>query len=119
MIYTITGPSGSGKTTLVRILTEKHPEKFRRVVTCTTRKPRNGEVDGEDYFFEERPAGGLAEWSETHAASAEFDGNFYGIGGGSPLSLPTTLPSSLSSNLLGRVKSPVFARMRRQRSISA
>lgn len=79
MLYTITGPSGSGKTTLVRLLTEQFPKRFKKVVTSTTRKPRKGETDGEDYFFESRPAGGFAEWSESHAAPAEFDGNFYGI----------------------------------------
>lgn len=79
MIYTITGPSGSGKSTLVRVLLEHYPERFRRVVTSTTRKPRRGETDGIDYHFEERPAGGLEEWKASHAASAEFDGNLYGI----------------------------------------
>src|ERR1043165_9363492 len=43
-------PSGGGKTTLCEQLLEKHPN-MTRAVTCTTREPRKGEVDGEDYFF--------------------------------------------------------------------
>ena len=80
MLYTITGPSGSGKSTLVRMLLEGYPERFRKVVTSTTRKPRRGEQDGIDYHFEPLPEGGFDAWKSYHTASAEFDGNFYGIG---------------------------------------
>ena len=80
MLYTITGPSGSGKSTLVRMLLEGYPERVRKVVTSTTRKPRRGEQDGIDYHFEPLPEGGFDAWKSYHTASAEFDGNFYGIG---------------------------------------
>ena len=48
VIYVICGPAGSGKTTLAKKL-EKNGCK--RMITCTTREPRPGEVDGEDYIF--------------------------------------------------------------------
>ena len=46
----MTGPSGVGKSTLVGRVQEQIPE-VRFSVSCTTRPPRVGEVDGQDYFF--------------------------------------------------------------------
>jgi guanylate kinase len=73
----ITGPSGVGKGTLVKRLLERQPEIWLSV-SATTRAPREGEVDGQSYFFHSREAfdalvatGGLLEW-------AEFAGNCYG-----------------------------------------
>ncbi len=50
MIIVISGPSGVGKGTVIKKLLELD-RKLTRVVTCTTRKPREGEVNGKDYFF--------------------------------------------------------------------
>jgi guanylate kinase len=49
-LFIISAPAGTGKTTLVNMLTEKYPQVIRNV-TCTTREPRPGEVDGKDYYF--------------------------------------------------------------------
>lgn len=50
LLMVISAPSGAGKTTVChRLLNEK--ENVRRAVTCTTRPPRKGETDGEDYYF--------------------------------------------------------------------
>ncbi len=49
-LFIISAPAGTGKTTLVNMLTEKYPQVIRNV-TCTTRDPRPGEVDGKDYYF--------------------------------------------------------------------
>ena len=50
VMLVLSGPSGAGKTTVARRLLKEN--KFlRRAVTCTTREPREGEVDGKDYFF--------------------------------------------------------------------
>jgi len=49
-IFILSGHSGVGKNTIFRLL-ERDLSDFFRVVTCTTRKPRPGEVDGKDYFF--------------------------------------------------------------------
>lgn len=46
----VVGESASGKTTLVKEYVKKHPE-YRRIVTYTTRPPREGEQDGVDYHF--------------------------------------------------------------------
>jgi guanylate kinase len=47
----ISGPSGVGKDTIARELIAQRPESFHFVVTATTRRPREDEVDGRDYIF--------------------------------------------------------------------
>src|SRR3954471_10731711 len=50
LLVLISAPSGGGKTTLCQHLLPARPQ-MTRVVTCTTRLPRPGERDGEDYYF--------------------------------------------------------------------
>ena len=50
LLVLISAPSGGGKTTLCQHLLAARPE-MTRAVTCTTRPPRAGERDGEDYYF--------------------------------------------------------------------
>lgn len=47
----IVGESGSGKSTLQKMLVERYPDRFKKLVTYTTRPMRQGEKDGEDYCF--------------------------------------------------------------------
>ena len=49
MNIVLSGPSGTGKGTLTEMLL-KNPE-FKKFTTCTTRKPRDGEKNGFDYYF--------------------------------------------------------------------
>ena len=49
LLFIISGPAGSGKTTICDGLMEK--ESLQRIVTSTTRSPRQGECDGLDYHF--------------------------------------------------------------------
>lgn len=72
-VLTICAPSGAGKTTLVARLRAEFPH-IGFSVSCTTRKPRPGEVDGKDYFFideaeflRRRMAGEFAETARVHA----------------------------------------------------
>lgn len=68
----LSSPSGGGKTTIARaLLTRRRDVGYS--VSCTTREPREGEVDGVDYFFltaEEfdlaASHGDFAEWAEVH-----------------------------------------------------
>jgi guanylate kinase len=46
----ISAPSGGGKTTLCQKLIDTEAN-LARVITCTTRAPRDGEKDGADYYF--------------------------------------------------------------------
>ncbi|MFN2351214.1 MAG: guanylate kinase [Kiritimatiellia bacterium] len=50
MLLLLSAPSGGGKTTLCCRLREEFPDIFYSI-SCTTRRPRQGEVDGRDYFF--------------------------------------------------------------------
>lgn len=51
MIMVISSPSGGGKTTLTRMLVKKFKREAVFSVSATTRPPRDGEKDGEDYYF--------------------------------------------------------------------
>ncbi|MCB2166899.1 MAG: guanylate kinase [Deltaproteobacteria bacterium] len=76
-LFIVSAPSGAGKSTLCRILTERLPA-LRYSISTTTRSPREGEVDGVDYFFTDVEtfkagiqANQWAEWAHVH-------GNYYG-----------------------------------------
>jgi guanylate kinase len=49
ILFVVSAPSGAGKTTLVERI-RRTPNLFYSV-SCTTRAPRTGEIDGEDYQF--------------------------------------------------------------------
>jgi len=79
MLVIISGPSGVGKDTIIVALQARgHVPGYHYVVTCTTRAPRPGEVDGVSYkflpleqFMRWRDEGELLEANEVHA-------NWYG-----------------------------------------
>lgn len=48
-LFVISAPSGTGKSTLYRAL--RATPDFKYSVSCTTRPPRPGEIDGRDYHF--------------------------------------------------------------------
>jgi guanylate kinase len=50
-ILALMGPSGSGKDTVLKEVLKKNPKEFNKIINCTTRPMREGEVDGVDYFF--------------------------------------------------------------------
>jgi len=73
ILFIISAPSGAGKSTIIRrILAQDSNCRF--AVSHTTRAPRNGEVDGQDYYFTDRAefermvgADCFAEWAEVHS----------------------------------------------------
>jgi len=77
LLIVISGPSGVGKDTLIKRLLTLDPA-LRYSVSCTTRPPRLGEVDGESYTFLSR------ERFEEKVAAREFleyatyNGHLYG-----------------------------------------
>lgn len=76
ILVVLSGPTGVGKTTVAQALVARGG--YARSISVTTRQPRAGEVDGEDYRFISmheferlRDAKELLEYEEVH-------GNFYG-----------------------------------------
>lgn len=51
LLIVISGPSGVGKGTICKALMEKNINNVELSVSATTRKPRNGEVEGINYYF--------------------------------------------------------------------
>ncbi len=49
-VFILSAPAGTGKTTLVRMLSQEFPCIYESI-SCTTRPPRPGEIDGKDYYF--------------------------------------------------------------------
>jgi guanylate kinase len=78
-LFVIAAPSGAGKTSLVKALLQRHPE-LRVSISHTTRKPRQQELDGREYFFvsEEQFTRLVAEHAFLEHARV-FD-NLYGTG---------------------------------------
>ena len=71
-LFVISGPAGAGKTEIVKKLIASHPD-VKLSVSCTTRAPRPGEVNGVNYHFvsDERftqlvNEGAFYEWAHVH-----------------------------------------------------
>lgn len=78
LLIVLSGPSGVGKGTVRKEIFSQKNNAFEYSISMTTRLPREGEVDGTDYFFKTREEfetlieqGKLLEY-------AEFVGNYYG-----------------------------------------
>jgi guanylate kinase len=76
-VFVVSSPSGGGKGTLIKRVLEV-VDNLSYSVSYTTRAPRNGEVEGREYFFVNRKqfeemiaAGEFLEWANVH-------GNLYG-----------------------------------------
>jgi guanylate kinase len=112
-VFVITGPSGVGKGTLIRSLRERMPE-LDLAVSATTRRPRAGETQGEDYWFLTDDEFAKRIEDGAFVEHAEYSGRRYGtlrseldrrIGEGHPVVLEielqgarqvrTTMPEAL------------------------
>ena len=77
ILIIVSAPSGCGKSTVVRRLMELRPN-LRFSVSATTRKPRDGETDGVDYFFVSREEFDRMIEADEFLEHAEYVGNCYG-----------------------------------------
>ena len=51
ILIVVSGFSGSGKGTLMKELLERYKDRYALSVSATTRRPREGEIHGREYFF--------------------------------------------------------------------
>ena len=78
LLVVVSAPSGAGKSTLCDNVRAALPSASR-AVTCTTREPRDGELDGVDYYFlGEEEFLALVEGGEF-LENAVVHGNHYGV----------------------------------------
>ena len=76
-LFVVSGSSGVGKGTVLKKFLEQNPD-FMLSISCTTRKPREGEVDGVNYFFMTKGEFKNSIENNKFLEWAEFAGNFYG-----------------------------------------
>jgi len=77
LLIVITGPSGAGKGTICKELLNKNDDLYISV-SATTRNPRNGEIDGVNYYFIDRSEFMKKIEADDFLEYAEVYGNFYG-----------------------------------------
>ena len=77
MILILSSPSGAGKTTLAKKIIDLDPT-FKLSVSCTTRKPRENEVDGVDYKFLSIEEFNKLKFKDLFLEHAKVFGNYYG-----------------------------------------
>ena len=76
-LYVISGSSGVGKGTVLKGFLDRNPD-FMLSISCTTRTPRPGEVDGVNYFFLSEDEFEECIKQDKFLEYAEFAGNYYG-----------------------------------------
>ena len=77
IMVVLSSPSGAGKTTLTRMLLNENPD-MAMSVSATTRQPRPGEKDGEDYYFISKNKFTEMVDNEEFLEYAKVFDNFYG-----------------------------------------
>ena len=78
LLIVLSGPSGVGKGTVRKAIYDSEDNDFQYSISMTTRKMRDGETEGVDYYFRSRE-----EFEELIATGemleyAEYVGNYYG-----------------------------------------
>lgn len=78
LLIVLSGPSGVGKGTVRKAIFSEPDKSFEYSISMTTRLPREGEVDGVDYFFKTREEFEVLIEQGKLLEHAEFVGNYYG-----------------------------------------
>ncbi len=76
-LFIISGCSGVGKGTLLNLFLEQNPH-IKLSISATTRKPREGETDGVNYFFISKEEFINSVNNSEFLEWTEFSGNYYG-----------------------------------------
>ena len=75
-LFIVSGPSGSGKSTVTKLV--KDTLNIPLSISATTRKPRNREIDGKDYFFLTKETFEQKIKNDEFYEYANVHGNYYG-----------------------------------------
>ena len=78
LLIVLSGPSGVGKGTVRKELFASPDTNYEYSISMTTRQPREGEVDGVDYFFRSREVFEALIEEGKLLEHAEYVGNYYG-----------------------------------------
>ena len=78
ILAVISGFSGAGKGTLVKELLTRHEQEYCLSISATTRIPREGEVDGQHYFFLDKSVFEQRIQEERFLEHACYVDNYYG-----------------------------------------
>ena len=78
LLVVISGPSGVGKGTVRKALFEMPKHNLTYSISMTTRKKREGKVDGKDYYFVSKEEFEKKIEENKFLEYAEFVGNYYG-----------------------------------------
>lgn len=76
-LFVMSAPSGAGKTTLAKMICREFPQ-VKMGVSYTTRQPRNGEVNGQDYHFISKEEFVKLKEKDFFLETAELFGYYYG-----------------------------------------
>ena len=78
ILSVVSGFSGAGKGTLMKELLKKYPDDYALSISATSRKPREGEQEGVEYFFKTREEFEKMIEGEELVEYAQYVGNYYG-----------------------------------------
>ena len=77
-IIALIGEAGTGKDTLMQRILAARPGEFNEIISCTTRPPREGEVDGVNYFFIDQEEFAYKVLNYEMLEATNFNDWFYG-----------------------------------------
>lgn len=95
LLIVLTGKTASGKDTIKEALLSKYPD-LKKVITTTSRAPRDGEINDVDYHFLTKEEFEQKVKSGEFAEYVEYGGNLYGT-------YKRELEQTLSSDVLWRI----------------
>ena len=95
-LIVVSGFSGVGKGTVIKKLMERYPDDYTFSVSATTRAPREGEVNGREYFFISRELFEVMIRDDKLLEYTEYQCNYYGT------------PLEFTEKMLAAGKSVIF-----------
>jgi guanylate kinase len=78
VLTVLSGFSGAGKGTIMKHLLNAYPDVYNLSISATTRKPREGEEEGREYFFKTKEEFEQMIKDDAFLEYASFNNNYYG-----------------------------------------